>query len=53
MPKAKTKPKVKYVQVATPDMTAVDDVFNYLFDKFLKQSNPKSEQKDTQERRQS
>jgi hypothetical protein len=37
MPKAKTKPKVKYVQITTPDKSAVDGVFNYLFDKFLKQ----------------
>jgi hypothetical protein len=37
MPKAKTKPKVKYVQVAALDQSVVDDVFNYLFDKLLKQ----------------
>lgn len=37
MRKAKTKPTIKYVQVATPDQSEVDDVFNYLFDKLLKQ----------------
>jgi hypothetical protein len=36
MRKAKTKPTIKYVQVANPDQSAVDDVFNYLFDKFFK-----------------
>ena len=37
MPKPKIQPKVKYVQFATPDKPAVDDVFDYLFDKLLNQ----------------
>ncbi len=41
MPRKQTKPKVKYVQVKNPDQSAVDAVFNYLFDKVLEQQASK------------
>jgi hypothetical protein len=46
MPKPKIQPKVKYVQVTTPDKSAVNDVFDYLFDKFLKQYKEQNSKQD-------
>ena len=37
MPQKKTKPKVSYKQVDNPDQSAVDSVFNYLFEKVLEE----------------
>lgn len=37
----KPKPKVKYIQIANPDQAAVDNAFNYLFDKLLMQEKSK------------
>ena len=46
MPKSKTQPKVKYVQVTTPDKSTLDKVFNHLFDKFLKQYKDQKSKQD-------
>ncbi len=35
MPRKKTVPKVKYIQVNDADQKAVDAVFDYLFEKLL------------------
>lgn len=37
MPRKKIIPKVRYIQVKNPDQSKVDEVFNYLFDKFFEQ----------------
>ncbi len=46
MGRVKAKPKVKYVQIANTDQSAVDSVFDYLFDKFLKQYKGKKSKLD-------
>ncbi len=35
MPRKKIQPKVTYKQVKKPDLSAIDAVFDYLFDKML------------------
>jgi hypothetical protein len=37
----KPKPKVKYVLVDKPDQKALDQVFDFLFNKFLEDKNIK------------
>lgn len=45
MPRKKTIPKVKYIQVENPDQKAVEQVYNYLFDKVLEQERSKKAKK--------
>ncbi len=42
MPRKKIVPKVKYVQVSDPDQSAVNAVFDYLFEKVLEQASKKN-----------
>jgi len=43
MARKKITPKVEYVQVAQPDEAVLNEVFSFLFDKFLEQQKTKSQ----------
>ena len=45
MPRKKVIPKIKYIQVKNPDLKAVDQAFDYLFEKVLEQESSKQAKK--------